>query len=176
MEYLVQHLPPSRALSTAHSTGDRAFLRKVSTEDISNNKIQHTCIPSVIAHHSLTFGFSFIFFISPSQSLPAYLNVANSVRSLSKNIESGSISLRPLSDKHSWQWSTISNIAVLDLLEDFGPDGCMVFLVRFDGGGLEVDDLGDAARHFVCFSFLLNWYGDEILSTSGKKITERSYS
>lgn len=55
---------------------------------------KHTCIVSVIAHHSLTFGFSRIRFISPAKSAPTYLKVEKSVRSLSKNIESGSCLVR----------------------------------------------------------------------------------
>ena len=58
--------------------------------------------------------------------------------------------------------STIRNVAVLDLLEDFGPDCCMAFLVGFDGGGLEVNNLGDAADHFLMFKawFLVSFGSD----------------
>ena len=95
MKDLIQHFPPPRPLCTTHSTRNRTFLcRKLDqpswlvTSHRGSKPIKHTCIPSVRAHHSLTFGFSLIRFISPSQSSPTYLNVAKIVRSLSKKIES----------------------------------------------------------------------------------------
>lgn len=50
---------------------------------------------------------------------------------------------------------TISGIALLDLLEDFRPDGCVALFVGIDGGGLKVDDLGNAARgrHILLFEY-----------------------
>lgn len=62
---------------------------------------------------------------------------------------------------------TITNIAFLDLTQDFGPDGCMASFVGVDGGGFEVDDLGNAAGwHFLfvdlsvySFSILSFWSG-----------------
>ena len=53
----------------------------------------HTCILSVIVHHSLTFGLARMRSISRSKSVPTYLNVANRVRSLSKKMESTLISI-----------------------------------------------------------------------------------
>ena len=92
VKHLIQHLPPSRTLGTAHSTRNRTFLHHGSALQINalncKGVTKLTCIPSVIAHHSLTLGFSLIRFISPSQSSPTYLNVAKIVRSLSKNMES----------------------------------------------------------------------------------------
>lgn len=44
---------------------------------------------------------------------------------------------------------TISDVAVLDLLEDFGPDSCVAGFIGVNGCGFEVDDLGDATGwHF----------------------------
>lgn len=56
--------------------------------------------------------------------------------------------------------STICDIAILDLLEDFGPDCCVAFFVGFDCGGLEMDYLSDAADHFLLsFAFFLVSFG-----------------
>lgn len=51
----------------------------------------------------------------------------------------------------SWD-HTVYDVTVLDLLQDFGPDVGMAFLVCRHGRWLEVDDLSDTAnlRHFVC--------------------------
>lgn len=45
---------------------------------------------------------------------------------------------------------TVSDIALLDLLQDFGPYVRVAFFVGRDGGGLQMDDLRDAANwgHF----------------------------
>jgi hypothetical protein len=87
---------------------------------VSTSRIARTCIPSVIAHHSLILGSEAILLISASMSVPVYLNVANSVRSLSKKIESiakkscqlAGIHLEPLSLQsmmlHSLIFSRIS--------------------------------------------------------------------
>lgn len=59
---------------------------------------------------------------------------------------------------------TITNIAFLDLTQDFGPDGCMAGFVGVDSGGFEVDDLGNAAGwHFFLFVDL-SVYSFSILS------------
>jgi hypothetical protein len=46
---------------------------------------------------------------------------------------------------------TVSDIALLDLLQDLGPYVRVAFFVGFDGGGLQMDDLRDAADwcHFA---------------------------
>lgn len=47
---------------------------------------------------------------------------------------------------------TICDVAVLDLLQDLGPDVGVALLVCSYRGGLEVDDLGNSAdwSHCVC--------------------------
>lgn len=55
--------------------------------------------------------------------------------------------------------STIRNVAVLNLLEDFGPDGCVTSPVGLDGGGLEVDYLGDTTDHFVMSCLVSCFFG-----------------
>lgn len=45
---------------------------------------------------------------------------------------------------------TVSDITILDLLEDLGPDARVAFFVGRHCGGLEVHDLGDAAGGGHC--------------------------
>jgi hypothetical protein len=45
---------------------------------------------------------------------------------------------------------TVMNITILDLLENFGPYGCVAFFVFFNGRGFEVEKLRDAARALGC--------------------------
>lgn len=45
---------------------------------------------------------------------------------------------------------TVFYVGVFDLLEDFGPDGCVAFLVLVDARGAEVEPLADAAGALVC--------------------------
>lgn len=132
-----------------------------------------------MAHHSLTFGFALMRCISPSKSSPTYLNVAKRVLSLSKKIESAAsmhqlvliypqASSRGLRRKLAvatciGQWElTIHNVAILDLLQDFGPDVRVALLVCGHGAGLEMDDLRDAfGGHFGC------GYGSASVSSIG---------
>lgn len=81
---------PGLLHSQSHSESDSPTQNKSNQPPASiQEEHKHTCIVSVIAHHSLTFGLSRIRFISPSKSSPIYLKLETSVRSLSKNIESG---------------------------------------------------------------------------------------
>lgn len=64
-------------------------------------------------------------------------------------MESGPVSVR-LKPPVVWRlwWGkifTVFYVGVLDLLEDFGPDGCVAFFVGVDAGGLEVEILADTA-------------------------------
>lgn len=54
-------------------------------------------------------------------------------------ISMGNVGIR----KEMWI-HTITDTARADLLQYFGPDGCVAFLVRGELGGLEVDVLADA--------------------------------
>lgn len=86
---LIQNLPPSRSIGTAHGTGNETLLGSSSASVIINRRNRvRTCISSVIAHHSFTLGLARMRSISPSKSVPTYLNVAKRVRSLSKKMES----------------------------------------------------------------------------------------
>lgn len=97
VKHLVQYLPPTRSICTAHCARNRTVLIspfKLTFPSYSLlfiSSLNHTCIPSVIAHHSLIFGFARMSSISFSKSVPTYLNVAKRVRSLSKKIESSLI-------------------------------------------------------------------------------------
>ena len=51
---------------------------------------------------------------------------------------------------------TITDITLLDLLQDLWPNVCMAFLVCGDRGRLEVHNLGDATGHFSCSFNSLN--------------------
>lgn len=139
--------PPHCSLPLGPDSPRRTM--SVSEKGDDTNKRQ-TCIPSVIAHHSRTLGFSRIRRISPSKSLPTYLNVAKRVRSLSKKMESSRL-VGILSLSTALARRTVLDVAVFDLLQYLWPDVGVAVFVGLDGGGLEVHDLGEAAGwgHFV---------------------------
>lgn len=82
-EDLVEDLPPLGSAGTAHSAGNGALLSQVQYlgygEESMTESIYRTCIPSVKAHHSLTFGFACMRSMSPLKSVPRYLKVAKRV-------------------------------------------------------------------------------------------------
>lgn len=69
--------------------------------------------------------------MSPSKSVPTYLNVANKVRSLSKKIESKVINCQSEARNRSRALLlTIFNVTIFDLLEDLWPNVGVALFVR----------------------------------------------
>lgn len=61
--------------------------------------------------------------------------------------------------------STIRNVAVLNLLEDFGPDGCVTSPVGLDGGGLRWTIWAIRRTILLCLAwFLFLWFGIGVCS------------